>query len=164
MAAHFIYSVQKIPVPIEEAWSFFSTPTNLSAITPDNMGFHIISGDHNVTLFAGQVFEYKVSPLLRVPLYWKTEITRVEAPFCFIDEQRKGPYKRWEHRHDFRIIEGGVEMTDSVTYELPLGWLGNIANRLIVQKRLLQIFQFRYQRVEALLGHWPGQQPEISIK
>jgi ligand-binding SRPBCC domain-containing protein len=164
MPAFILKSVQKIPASIEEVWAFFSTPANLNEITPGNIGFRLLSGDQQTALYEGQVFEYKVSPMLRIPLYWKTEISKVNAPYHFIDRQAKGPYKLWEHHHHFKSIDGGVEMTDIVYYKNPFYFLGIIANRLFVKKRLRQIFAFRFAKVEELFGKWPdGQQMKIEI-
>ncbi|HRH60682.1 MAG TPA: SRPBCC family protein, partial [Chitinophagaceae bacterium] len=87
-----IKTVQHIPADIDTAWNFFSDPKNLAAITPGNMGFHIISKHHGEKMYAGQIIEYKVSPLPGLPLYWMTEITFVKDKEYFIDEQRYGPY------------------------------------------------------------------------
>jgi ligand-binding SRPBCC domain-containing protein len=85
-----------------------------------------------------------------------TEITQVKEMVYFVDEQRFGPYKMWQHQHHFKAIEGGVEMTDIVHYKNPLWIFGKIANRLFVKKKLKQIFEFRYKKVEELLGTWPN--------
>ncbi len=154
MAAHSIKTVQKIPVSLDEAWAFFSNPANLQAITPDGMGFTIISKHHGDVMYAGQLIEYKVRPLAGIPLYWMTEITQVKDRAYFIDEQRFGPYSLWHHQHHFREIPGGVEMTDIVHYRNPLGILGRIANALFVKQKLKTIFDFRYKKVEELFGKW----------
>lgn len=156
MAAHSIKVVQKIPVPLEQAWDFFSNPANLQAITPDNMGFRVISRHHGPRMYAGQIIEYKVRPLLRIPLYWMTEITQVVDQQYFIDEQRFGPYALWHHQHHFKAIEGGVEMTDIVHYKNPLGILGRLANRFFVKRKLEHIFDYRFRKVEELFGKWKG--------
>lgn len=145
-------TVQNIPVSIDKAWDFFSSPANLQAITPANLGFKIISKHHGEKMYAGQVIEYKVSPLLGIPLYWMTEITHVEYKKYFVDEQRYGPYSMWHHQHHFKVIEGGVEMTDIVHYKLPLWFLGDMANGLFVKKQLQQIFDYRFKKVEELFG------------
>jgi ligand-binding SRPBCC domain-containing protein len=156
MAAHSIKTVQKIPVSLDEAWSFFSNPANLQAITPDGMGFTIISKHHGEVMYAGQLIEYKVRPLAGIPLYWMTEITQVKDRAYFIDEQRFGPYSLWHHQHHFKEIPGGVEMTDIVHYKNPLGFMGRIANALFVRQKLKTIFDFRYRKVEELFGKWTG--------
>lgn len=156
MAAHSIKTVQKIPVSLDEAWAFFSNPANLQAITPDGMGFTIISKHHGDVMYAGQLIEYKVRPLAGIPLYWMTEITQVKDRAYFIDEQRFGPYSLWHHQHHFKEIPGGVEMTDIVHYKNPLGILGKIANALFVKQKLKTIFDFRYRKVEELFGRWEG--------
>ena len=145
-------TVQTIPISLDEAWDFFSSPANLQEITPGNLGFKIISKYHGDTMYAGQVIEYKVSPLLGIPLYWMTEMTHVEDKKYFVDEQRYGPYSMWHHQHHFKVVEGGVEMTDIVHYKLPLWFLGDIANTVLVKKQLQQIFDYRFKKVEALFG------------
>jgi ligand-binding SRPBCC domain-containing protein len=152
MSVYSIRTVQKIPVSVETAWDFFSNPANLKEITPTKLGFSIISKHHGEKMYAGQIIEYKVSPVLGIPLYWMTEITQVKDQDYFIDEQRFGPYSFWHHQHHFKGIEGGVEMTDIVHYSLPLGFLGNLANTLFVRKQLEGIFEYRQEKVIGLFG------------
>lgn len=145
-------TVQRIPVSLQQAWEFFSNPANLASITPDGMGFKTISKHHGPVMYAGQVIEYKVSPVAGIPLYWMTEITHVEDGKYFVDEQRYGPYSMWHHQHHFKAVEGGVEMIDIVHYKLPFWFLGDIANSLLVKKQLKQIFNYRFFKVEELFG------------
>lgn len=145
-----IKKVQTIPVTLDQAWDFFSNPANLQTITPDNMGFRVISKHQGDKMYPGQVIEYKVSPLLGIPLYWMTEITHVEDRKFFVDEQRFGPYRLWHHQHHFRETVQGVEMTDIVHYKLPLWFLGDIAHALFVKKRLEEIFEYRYRKVNEI--------------
>jgi ligand-binding SRPBCC domain-containing protein len=154
MAAHSIKTVQKIPISLDKAWEFFSNPANLQVITPDNMGFKVISKHHGDTIYAGQIIEYILKPVLGIPLYWMTEITQVKSKAYFIDEQRFGPYTLWHHQHHFKAIEGGVEMTDIVHYKNPLWIFGRMANTLFVKKKLDAIFEYRYKKVEELFGVW----------
>jgi ligand-binding SRPBCC domain-containing protein len=154
-----VYSLktaQKLPISLNEAWDFFSSPANLQKITPANMGFQIISKHHGEVMYAGQIIEYKVKPVLGIPLYWMTEITQVVDKKFFIDEQRYGPYSLWHHQHHFKAVDGGVEMTDIVHYKLPFWFLGDIANTLFVKKQLDEIFDFRFKKVEELFGKMKG--------
>ena len=145
-------TVQKIPISLEKAWDFFSNPANLQAITPSGMGFKVISKYHGDKMYPGQIIEYKVSPVMSIPLYWMTEITHVENRKYFVDEQRFGPYVMWHHQHHFKEVDGLVEMTDIVHYKLPLWFLGDIANGLFVKKQLKDIFDFRFRKVEEMFG------------
>jgi ligand-binding SRPBCC domain-containing protein len=155
MATFSLKTVQKIPVDIETAWEFFSNPSNLQKITPNNLGFKILSKHHGEKMYHGQIIEYKLKPVLGIPVYWMTEITHVKDKEFFVDEQRFGPYKLWHHQHHFKIIEGGVEMTDIVHYRNPLGVLGSIANSVFVKAQLKQIFEYRIKVVEEMFGKWP---------
>jgi len=156
MAFFSITTHQKVPIPLEQAWDFFSSPKNLATITPDHLGFKITSTDVRETMYPGQIITYKVKPLLGIPLPWMTEITHVADKDYFVDEQRFGPYALWHHKHFFKAIDGGVEMIDKVDYKLPLGFLGSIANRLFVKRQLKGIFDYRYAKLEALFGRWEG--------
>jgi ligand-binding SRPBCC domain-containing protein len=144
--------VQVLPIGLEKAWDFFSDPANLAKITPSDMGFHILSKERPPRMYAGQLIDYRVSPLFGISLYWVTEITHVVEGKYFIDEQRFGPYALWHHQHHFREVAGGIEMTDIVHYKIPFGPLGWLADRLFVRRKLEQIFDYRFRKVEELFG------------
>ena len=140
---------QFLPISLEDAWNFFSSPVNLAKITPANMLFRIeyISGNPG-EMYAGQIMRYKIGIFPGVTTDWMTEITHVHKPHYFIDEQRFGPYALWHHQHWFRPVDGGVEMTDEINYAIPLGLLGRVANNLMVEKQLKAIFRYRYETIE----------------
>lgn len=144
--------VQFIPASIEKVWEFFSAPENLKTITPSHLGFQILSKKYGDTMYAGELIEYMVKPILGIPLYWMTEITQVEPLKYFIDEQRYGPYSFWHHQHHFKEVDGGVEMTDIVHYKIPFWFLGDIANSLIVKSQLQKIFDFRKEVTDKTFG------------
>ncbi|MDO7614786.1 MAG: SRPBCC family protein [Crocinitomicaceae bacterium] len=138
---------QFIKTDLKTAWDFFSSPGNLKKITPEYMGFDVKT-DLPDKMYEGLMIEYTVKPLLGIPMNWITEIKTVKELEFFVDEQRKGPYKIWHHEHHFKEVDGGVEMTDIVSYELPLGILGRIMHPFLVQKKLEEIFDFRFKAVE----------------
>ena len=117
---HVLKTTQFIPISIEEAWDFFSDPTNLGRITPSKMNFKILNKSPGDKMFEGMIITYKVSPMLGMPINWMTEITHVRDKEYFVDEQRIGPYKIWHHEHHFRQTDKGVEMTDVINYVLPI--------------------------------------------
>lgn len=140
---------QILPVSLDEAWSFFSNPGNLVKITPPDMDFRITSPPCEET-YAGQIITYTVRPLMRVSVSWTTEITHVERPNFFVDEQRFGPYRFWHHQHRFSQVEGGVEMHDLVHYLLHHDHLVGLINRMIVAPRLRRIFDYRGRKLQEL--------------
>ncbi len=140
-------TVQVIPSTIEKVWAFFSNPRNLEVITGNDMDFKIISRHHGETIFPGQVIEYYLRPLLGIKVYWMTEITHVDHHKFFVDEQRFGPYSFWHHQHQFKEVDGGVEMTDIVHYKLPFWIFGDIAHSLFVKNKLRNIFDYRYKKI-----------------
>jgi len=146
-----IHRKQFLPVTLERAWEFFSSPANLQAITPADMRFVVKEGEYAKGMYPGLIIEYSIRPLLGIPMYWMTEITHVEHLRYFADEQRFGPYAFWHHQHHFREVEGGVEMTDLVHYRLPFGPLGALAHALFVGKRLQAIFDYRTRVIPTLL-------------
>ena len=151
-----IKTVQKIPISLAEAWDFFSKPSNLAAITPDNLGFNIISKYHGERMYPGQIIQYIVTPVLGIPTKWVTEITHVVDRKYFVDEQRFGPYALWHHKHFLKEIPGGVEMEDIVDYKIPLGILGQMVHPILVKPKLKEIFDYRQKKLIELFGEYKG--------
>jgi ligand-binding SRPBCC domain-containing protein len=151
MRLHLLEATQKLPISLDEAWSFFSSAANLAKITPPSLGFEVTS-ELPERVYAGLLITYRVRPLLGVPVRWVTEITHVEEPHRFVDEQRFGPYRFWHHQHLFRAVPGGVEVRDLVHYALPRG--GGPARRWLVAPRLGRIFAYRRQVLETTFGGW----------
>ncbi len=142
----------QIPIHINEAWMFFSSPANLKLITPQYMGFDIISENAELKMYPGMIITYNVKPVLNIPVEWVTEITQVDEPFYFVDNQKSGPYKFWHHQHIFREVKNGTEMTDIVNYAAPFGFVGKIAENLFIKKKVEEIFNFRNERMNYLFN------------
>ena len=142
-------TTQFIPASMTECWDYFSSPGNLKEITPPGMGFNIKT-DLPAKMYEGMMIEYKVTPLLGIPMTWITEIKAVKEGQFFIDEQRKGPYAIWHHEHHFKEVDGGVEMTDIVSYEVPFGILGKLVHPIIMKPKLDQIFKYRTKKVDEI--------------
>ncbi len=99
-------------------------------------------------MYAGQIIRYKLQIFSFWTVSWVSEITHVQEPDFFVDDQLFGPYALWHHQHRFRTVPGGVEMTDEIHYAIPFGWLGRLANWLFVGREVNAIFEFRYHALE----------------
>lgn len=134
----------------QQVWDFFSAPQNLALITPQYMKFNMVNCPAVEHIYTGMCIEYRVSPVLNIPLKWVTVIEDVVPLYSFIDMQLTGPYKEWRHYHKFTPKGDGILMEDEVHYELPLGFIGDIAHGLFVQKQLEGIFDYREQVVREI--------------
>ena len=152
MAVYQFYREQKLPATKEEVWDFISSPANLKVITPDYMGFHITTKHLATKMYAGQIISYTVKPALGISVTWVTEISQVKEMEYFIDTQLVGPYKLWYHQHTIKKIDGGVLMTDLITYAPPMGVLGKIANSLMISNKINQIFDYREKKLVEIFG------------
>lgn len=148
---HTLAQEQRLPITLEAAWEFFSSPRNLDEITPGDMGFKIVSlpGDK---MYEGQIISYKVMIFPGIWMPWITEIKSVQEGLSFVDEQRFGPYKFWHHRHTFEAIPGGVLMRDLVHYGLGFGPFGALAHGVFVGAKLKTIFDFRKTELARKFG------------
>ncbi len=158
MKLYNLHSTQKLPISVEEAWNFLSDPRNLKVITPDYMGFEILSGADR-PMFPGQIIQYIVTPIAGIKTKWVTEITHVKEGEYFVDEQRFGPYALWHHKHFIKAIPGGVEMEDVIDYKVPMGLLGQMAHPFLVKPKLQEIFDYRQEKLLELFGEY---QEDIS--
>ena len=146
-----------MPITLDKAWEFFSSPNNLAKITPPEMKFIVTSGNRADTkMYPGMIITYKVSPLWGIKMNWMTEITHVKEREYFVDEQRFGPYALWHHEHHFKAITGGVLMSDILNYAIPYGIIGRIANRMFVRNQVKKIFDYRTKAIKELFGELNG--------
>lgn len=122
-------------------FAFFKNPRNLESLTPRWLGFRIVSTSDDAVRQGTQI-KYRLR-LAGIPMSWTSRITEFLNDSHFADEQITGPYRRWYHRHSFRTVASGVEMTDEVEYELPFGALGRLVHWLVVRHQLRAIFDYR---------------------
>lgn len=151
MKIYTLHKKQNLPITLQQAWDFLSEPKNLKTITPEYMGFNILSGADR-PMFAGQIIQYIVTPVLGIKTKWVTEITHVIDKHYFVDEQRFGPYALWHHKHFIKEIDGGVEMEDIIDYKVPFGILGQLVHPILVKPKLEEIFNYRTKKLEEFFG------------
>ncbi|MFY0624664.1 MAG: SRPBCC family protein [Reichenbachiella sp.] len=154
MAFYQFKTEQVLPAEMNEVWKFISSPANLKKITPSYMGFNITS-EVPKAMYQGLIVTYKVTPLLGIKTDWMTEITHIKEGEYFVDEQRVGPYSLWHHQHHLEPIKEGVLMKDIITYAPPMWLLGILANKLIIKRKLKEIFEFRRQALVQEFGEAP---------
>jgi ligand-binding SRPBCC domain-containing protein len=151
MKIYTVHKKQQLPITVDEAWKFLSNPRNLKIITPSYMSFDIISGAEK-PMFAGQIIQYLVTPILGIKTKWVSEITHFEEKKYFVDVQLYGPYALWHHKHFINKIDGGVELEDIIDYKVPLGILGQMVHPFIVKPKLEEIFNYRQQKMIEIFG------------
>lgn len=161
MKIYTVHTHQKLPITLDRAWDFLSDPKNLQTITPDYMGFKILSGVDR-PMFEGQLIQYIVTPIAGIKMKWVTEITHVRDKEYFVDEQRFGPYALWHHKHFLKEIPGGVLMEDVVDYKVPLGFLGQMVHPFLVKPKLDEIFNYREQKLTELFGNYDEAENRIQ--
>ena len=135
---------------LSSVFAFFKDPRNLETITPPWLGFRITSTSDSV-MRSGTRIRYRLT-LHGIPMSWESRITEYVENSHFADEQITGPYARWYHRHSFRTVDGGVEMTDDVEYRLPFGPLGRLVHWLVVRHQLRTIFDYRTKVIAEQFG------------
>ncbi|MFT5286199.1 MAG: ligand-binding SRPBCC domain-containing protein [Planctomycetota bacterium] len=141
-----LWREQLVRRSLEDVFGFFSAPQNLEALTPSWLRFRVL-GSSSPVMKAGTTIDYRLR-VHGIPIRWRSLISAWEPPFGFVDEQVRGPYRSWVHRHSFRETEEGVVVTDYVEYAV-LG--GALIDRLFVGRDLRRIFDHRYETLAKLL-------------
>ncbi|MGZ5134526.1 MAG: SRPBCC family protein [Flavitalea sp.] len=152
MSLHSFRITQQIPIPVEQSWIFFSHPGNLQLITPANFQFKILTKLEDKPIYTGQVIDYTVRPIFNIRMRWTTLITHVEEEVLFIDEQTRGPFNYWQHRHYFKPLKGGTEMTDMLHYRIPGWFAGDILNAVLIKNDIRKLFDYRYSKIAERFG------------
>lgn len=150
MDDHVLTARLQLAVPRDRVFDFFSRAENLGRITPPEMAFRILT-PLPIVMREGALIDYRIG-LHGIPMTWRTKITRWVPGVEFEDEQLRGPYAKWVHRHTFSDDgQGGTIVEDEVRYRLPLGWLGWLGH-FMVRRQLDRIFEYRTERVRLLMG------------
>jgi ligand-binding SRPBCC domain-containing protein len=150
MRTYLLEREQWLPRPIEEVFHFFSRPENLQVITPPWLDFRMVETPQ--VLQAGSLIRYRLR-WRGLPIRWTTEISEWNPPNRFVDREVSGPFAMWNHEHWFVERDCGTTMRDRVTYALPLGVVGRVAQRMFVGRDLDALFDFRAETMRRL---FPG--------
>ena len=145
-ATHRLTASQVLALPRKQAFAFFEDPANLFDITPDWLSFVMKDRDSKTAMFEGAEFDYTIR-WFGIPMPWKSRIIGYKPPDQFTDIQLAGPYRSWSHLHTFEEVSDGTRMGDTVTYQPPLGPLGNLVHALTVRRQLEDIFRYRAARI-----------------
>jgi ligand-binding SRPBCC domain-containing protein len=144
----FIYQTELwLPRPVESVFPFFADARNLERITPPWLSFQVLTPDP-IEMREGTLIDYKLR-VHGIPLRWRTRINSWEPMRRFIDEQLRGPYRRWVHEHTFEPRDGGTLTRDVVHYDV-LG--GKLVHELFVRRDVDRIFAYRTNRLREIFS------------
>lgn len=152
---HHIKREQLLPVELPEIYNFFSQARNLERLTPPWLRFEVLTPEP-IEMRAGTLISYRLR-LHGVPMRWVTRIDAWEPGRRFVDRQLRGPYKVWEHTHEFIARADGTLVRDHVRYALPFGPFGALAHVAFVKRDLERVFEYRRDAVQQLLSSAPAQ-------
>ena len=131
-----------LPVSREEAFAWHARPGALPRLLPPFDPVRVrqsggsIENGARVVLAAG--------PLGMVELIAEHDL--YEPPVRFRDRLVSSPLRRWEHVHAFEDLGGDrSRLTDRIEYELPLGAVGDLGDRLVVSQKLAAMFAYRHR-------------------
>jgi ligand-binding SRPBCC domain-containing protein len=173
---HYFQAEQWLPYPVDTVFNFFANPENLPRLMPawqkariDSVAIVIPPPRHRdrllgvrseTTQAAGIGTRMKISframPFLPIRFPWDAEITDFSWDDHFCDIQLpRGPFAYWRHCHRLTGISRagsyGTLVRDQLEYELPLGFLGDLANVIFVRRQVQAIFAYRHGRTAELV-------------
>jgi ligand-binding SRPBCC domain-containing protein len=168
---HSLRTVQWVPYPASQVFAFFADPGNLPPLMPAWQQARIEemslvpppnpeqdpAKSHAAGVGSRMTISFRAVPLLPIRMLWDAVIVDFEWNRTFADEQKpRGPFRYWHHRHTVTEqvvgLVNGSQVEDELEYELPFGFVGEIADRLVVAKQIRQIFAYRHRRLLELLN------------
>ncbi len=139
-----------LPLAPEALFPFFADAANLEKITPPWLNFKILNPGR-IEMQEGALIEYKLR-IHGVAVRWRTRISLWQPPRCFVDEQLRGPYRKWVHRHTFEACDGGTRVRDRVEYSIPFDFA---LHRWFVRPDIEKIFRYRSEQLHRRFGCEP---------
>ena len=146
-----------IDLPREQVFNFFSDAMQLERITPPLLRFSVLT-PQPIQMRPGLLLDYRLQ-IRRIPIFWRTEISVWEPPFRFVDQQLRGPYKRWYHEHTFEEVDGQTIVRDEVHY-IPRG--GRLIHKFLVKPDLEKIFRFRQDKLSDIFDEMIAKKSQVS--
>jgi ligand-binding SRPBCC domain-containing protein len=151
MKIYQLYRQQTLNMTIQDAWSFFSSPYHLNDITPDF--FHVtITSKVPEKIYAGLMISYQMKAVFGIPMNWLSEVSHCDEPKRFVYEQRIGPFKFWSHEVCLTQQQNGILLEDIMFYAMPVGWLGQLINTVLIADKLNRIFDTRHTYLQSKFG------------
>ena len=77
-----------------------------------------------------------------------SRITAFEPPVYFRDSMVHGAFRRFDHDHYFKAVDGATIMRDVFDFEAPLGWLGRLADALVLKNYLRRLLTTRNRIIQ----------------
>jgi ligand-binding SRPBCC domain-containing protein len=161
---------QWVPIGIETVFLFFANPNNLPRIMPPDSGTKLAAlrlahppdstaPVPNLDSLAGVGSEIVTSfrPFTFLPFRaeWIALITEFEWNHHFADIQKKGPFRQFQHRHEFtaetRNGASGTTIRDMIEYDPGFSVLGDLAQKLFIAPSLRQTFEYRQRMLLKIL-------------
>lgn len=156
-------AVQELDYSPGEVFPFFADAHNLESITPSLLKFEVLT-PKPIEMQSGLILDYRLR-VRGVPIRWRTEILDWDPPRGFVDNQIRGPYALWHHTHTFEPIDGGTRTrcTDIVRYRPRGGPLAGLINRFFVERDVLAIFQYRFEKLEKVFPPKTASMPSALV-
>jgi ligand-binding SRPBCC domain-containing protein len=175
---HTFQSKQWLPYPVDLVFAFFANPENLPRLMPPWQKARIeeislappsprpepLASSKLESVAAGAETKLRISfrpfPNSPIRVRWDAEISEFAWNDHFCDRQLRGPFAYWNHCHALHseirtsaegVSISGTRLDDQIDYELPLGKLGDAANKLFVARQLRSTFHYRHTRTLELL-------------
>lgn len=83
-----------------------------------------------------------------IPFTMTSKITELDRPRRFVDEQQRGPFRRFHHEHLVEPADGGTLMIDRISFDAPVGPIGDLVERLILGDYLWKLIDQRGRHIK----------------
>jgi ligand-binding SRPBCC domain-containing protein len=173
MAQTLIQTEHWVAASLPTLFRFFADPRNLPLVSPPGSEVRLVSvrlvpppplANESVQGLAGVgseiVVSFRLFPHLPLRSQLTARIIELEWNRYFRDIQTKGPFKTFDHTHQFEAAERdgrlGTIVRDAVRYDIGFGPLGRLANATVVRMQLAAMFRHRQRATEHHLATAAG--------
>lgn len=127
----------------EQLFAFHELPDAFVRLMPPWEKSRVVQSAPNLHKGSRAIVDASIAP--GIVLRWESLHTAYDPPHSFEDQQVRGPFRRWRHRHIMEAHPQGAMLIDDIEYEPPLGILGRIFGTAIIERRLRRLFEYRHR-------------------
>jgi ligand-binding SRPBCC domain-containing protein len=126
----------------EQLFAFHELPNAFLRLLPPGEKIRVIQSAPSLEVGSRTIVDIRIGGIY---VRFESLHTAYDPPHSFEDQQVRGPFRSWRHRHIVEPHPDGAMLIDDIEYTPPFGLLGRAVDAIVIKPRLRKVFAFRHR-------------------